>query len=62
MEVLLSLSRKNPGTPPLGIRATTRPGGARAVVPPDLTVAGKAAEREETADWRFVSDETPAAV
>ncbi len=32
------------------------------VVPPDLTVEGKAAEREETADWRFVSDETPAAV
>jgi universal stress protein E len=29
------------------------------VVPPNLTVEGAAAEREETADWSFVSDETP---
>jgi nucleotide-binding universal stress UspA family protein len=31
------------------------------VVPPGVTVEGLPSEREETADWRFVSDETPAA-
>jgi nucleotide-binding universal stress UspA family protein len=32
------------------------------VVPPILTAEGLPAERDETADWNFVSDETPAAV